>query len=107
VLAEFSQRQIDYFHGLPPALRGTETIRNGALALIHHSRALRTLGQLDVAGANADEAVKLLDGLRASGDRSEATTIALALAYAAQGRVLESRTDPADLATSQRAVALL
>jgi hypothetical protein len=65
------------------------------------------LGQLDVAGANADEAVKLLDGLRASGDRSEATTIALALAYAAQGRVLESRADPADLPTSQRAVTLL
>jgi tetratricopeptide (TPR) repeat protein len=107
VLAEFSQRQIDYFHGLPPALRGTETIRNGALALIHHSRALRTLGQLDVAGDNADEAVKLLSGLRASGDRSEATTIALALAYGAQGRVLESRSDPADLPTSQRAVALL
>ncbi|HUJ52747.1 MAG TPA: hypothetical protein VLX08_04275, partial [Steroidobacteraceae bacterium] len=29
VLAEFSKRQIDYFHGLPAALRGTETVRNG------------------------------------------------------------------------------
>ena len=60
VLAEFSQRQIDYFHGLPATLRGPESIRNGALALVHHSRAVRTLGQLDVAGANADEAIKLL-----------------------------------------------
>jgi tetratricopeptide (TPR) repeat protein len=107
VLAEFSQRQVDYFHGLPPALRGTESIRNGALALINHSRAVRTLGQLDLAGANADEAVQLLDGLRNSGDRSEATTIALALAYAAKGRVLESRSDPSDLPTSLRAVELL
>jgi hypothetical protein len=107
VLAEFSQRQIDYFHGLPAALRGPETVRNGALALVHHARALRTLGQLDVAGANADEAVKLLDGLRAAGDQSEATAIALALAYAAQARVLESRGDPRDLPTNQRAAALL
>jgi tetratricopeptide (TPR) repeat protein len=107
VLAEFSQRQIDYFHGLPPALRGTESIRNGALALMHHSRAMRTLGQLDVAGANADEAVRLLSGLRDSGDHSEATAIALALAYAAQGRVLENRGDPQDLPTHERAVALL
>src|SRR4029077_17228102 len=39
VLAEFSQRQIDSFHGLPVTLRGPESIRNGALALVHHSRA--------------------------------------------------------------------
>jgi|HubBroStandDraft_1064217.scaffolds.fasta_scaffold00064_18 hypothetical protein len=107
VLAEFSQRQIDYFHGLPPTLRGAESIRNGALALVHHARALRTLGQLDVAGANADEAVRLLTGLRDGGDRSEATLIALALADAAQARVLESRGDPRDLPTNERAVALL
>jgi hypothetical protein len=107
VLAEFSQRQIDYFHGLPPALRGTESIRNGALALVHHARALRTLGQLDVAGANADEAIGLLTGLRDGGDRSEATLIALALAYGTQARVFESRGDPRDLPTNERAVALL
>ena len=107
MLAEFSQRQIDYFHGLPPALRGTETVRNGALALVLHSRALRALGDLDVAGANATEAVQLLGKLRGAGDRSEPTTIALALAYSAQGRVLESRSDPEALPTNQRAVDLL
>jgi tetratricopeptide (TPR) repeat protein len=74
---------------------------------MQHSRALRSLGELDVAGANADEAVELLNGLRTSGDRSATTTIALALAYAAKGRVLESRGDPSDLPTSQRAVDLL
>ncbi|MBV8147429.1 MAG: hypothetical protein JO184_20720 [Gammaproteobacteria bacterium] len=107
VLAEFSQRQIDYFHGLPAGLRGTETTRNGALALVNHSRAVRTLGQVDAAGANADEAVHLLSGLRDAGDHSEATTIALALAFAAQARVLESRSDSRDLATNQHAVDLL
>src|SRR6185312_16292728 len=108
VLAEFSQRQIDYFHGLPATLRGPESIRNGALALVHHSRAVRTLGQLDVAGANADEAIKLLAGLHDGGDRSEATAIALAFAYAAQSRVAENRADyAAATVANERAVALL
>jgi hypothetical protein len=107
VLAEFSQRQIDYFDALPPPLRGVDTVRNAALAMVLHSRALRALGKLDVAGENADEAVELLGKLRNSGDRSEATTIALALAYSAQARVLETRSDPADLATNERAAALL
>ncbi len=107
VLAEFSQRQIDYFHGLPPALRGPETVRNGALALVNHSRALRTLGQLAPAAANADEAVQLLSGLHDSGDRSEATVVALARAHAAKARVLESRGDPTDILTNQQAIAVL
>ncbi len=107
VLSEFSQRQIEYFEALPPALRGNDTVRNAALAMVLHSRAKRSLGKLDVAGEDADEAVQLLTGLRARGDGSEGTTIALALAYAAQGRVLESRSDPADLETNQRGLALL
>jgi hypothetical protein len=107
VLSEFSQRQIEYFDALPPALRGTDTVRNAALAMVMHSRAKRALGKLDVAGEDADEAVQLLTRLRDGGDKSEATSIALALAYAAQGRVLESRADPADLETNQRGLALL
>ncbi len=107
VLAEFSQRQIDYFHGLPQALRGPETVRNGALALVNHSRALRALGQLDLAAANADEAVQLLGRLHDAGDRSEATTVAMARAYAAKGRVLESRGDPTDILTTQQAITVL
>jgi len=107
VLAEFSQRQIDYFHGLPPALRGADTVRSGALALVNHSRALRALGQLEVAGSNADEAVQLLRALADSAGRSEATTVALARAYAAKARVLESRGDPTDMLTSEQAIAAL
>ncbi|HLY51834.1 MAG TPA: hypothetical protein VKQ31_02385, partial [Steroidobacteraceae bacterium] len=107
VLSEFSERQIDYFDALPADLRRPETVRNAALALVMHSRAKRTLGKLDVAGENADEALELLTRLRAGGDNSEATAIALALAYAAKGRVLEAASDPADLETSQRGLALL
>jgi tetratricopeptide (TPR) repeat protein len=107
VLAEFSRRQIDYFHHLPPALQGLETTRNGALALIRHARALRNLGNLKVAAADAAEAVQLLTRLRARGDQSAGTTIALALAYQAQSRVLESQNDPAAAATIGKAAALL
>ncbi|HEV2284567.1 MAG TPA: hypothetical protein VGR80_00880, partial [Steroidobacteraceae bacterium] len=107
VLAEFSQRQIDYFHGLPAALRGTETVRNGALALVMHSRAMRAVGKLDVAAQNAGEAVGLLGKLRDGGDASEATSIALALADAAEGRVLEARNDPEALPTNWRGFELL
>jgi hypothetical protein len=107
VLAEFSQQQIDYFHALAPRLRGPETIRNGALALEYHARAMRTLGHLDVAAANAAEAVQLLEGLRTSGDDSEATLVALALGYNIQGKIFDSRNDPGALKTLQHAVELL
>ena len=67
-VAEFSQRQIDYFHALPHKLHGTETIRNGALALIHHARVVRLLGDLDSAMKDAQEAIALLETLRDAGD---------------------------------------
>jgi hypothetical protein len=107
VLGEFAKRQVDYFHALPPVLQGTETTRNGALALVYQSKALRGLGNVDVAGASVDEALHLLQGLWARGDHSEATAIALSLAYTAKGRVLDNRNDPAKLPTSERAARLL
>jgi hypothetical protein len=107
VLAEFSQRQIDYFHALPPALKGTETTRNGALAMVHHARAMRTLGNLDVGIANATEAEQLLERQRAAGDHSEATTIALALAYGIHAAVLDNENDPAGPTANHRASELL
>ncbi len=107
VLAEFSQRQIDYFHALPPALKGSETTRNGALALVHHARAMRTLGNLDIGIANATEAEQLLERQRAAGDRSEATTIALALAYGINAAILDNENDPAGPTANNRASELL
>jgi hypothetical protein len=107
VIAEFSQRQIDYFHALPPELKGTETVRNGALAMVHHAKVMRLLGSLDVAMTNASEAIQLLEKVRANGDRSEATAVALALAYSSKAQVLDNQNDPAGPGTLQRAVALL
>jgi hypothetical protein len=107
VVAEFSQRQIDYFHALPSSLKRPETIRNGALALVHHARAMRVLGNLDVGAANAGEAVKLLEGQRARGDRSEATAVDLALAYIIKAQILDNRNDPAGSPAASLAFNLL
>jgi hypothetical protein len=107
VLAEFSQRQIDYFHSLPPVLRGPESIRNAVLALVHHATALRTLGNVPGASADTTEAFRLVQQLRDGGDTSEATTIALARTELVEGRILESHKDPGTLAMFQRADDLL
>ena len=107
VVAEFTRRQIDYFHALPPALKGTETTRNGALAMVHYARAQRILGKLDAAGASAAEAIQLLEQQRAAGDRSEPTIIALALAYAARAQVLDNQNDPGGPVAGRRAAELV
>jgi hypothetical protein len=107
VLKELSQRQIDYFHGLPPELQGPETVRNGAMALIHHGRAMRYLGDVDTAGANAAEALKLLTGLQQQGDHSDATAIALSLAYLLQSRVMDNRGEAGAFAATKQATDLL
>ena len=107
VLTEFSTRQIDYFNALPPALRGTETVRNAALAMVYRARARRALGQLDAAIADAGQAQQLLVGLRQQGDRSEPTAIALAFAYLVQSQILDNRNDRNGRVASQQAAQLL
>jgi hypothetical protein len=107
VVAEFSKRQIDYFHSLPPALQGPETIRNGALAMLHYARAMRIIGDLDAGTANANEAIGLLERLRAGGDASEATTIALALGYSTQSAILDNRNDAAGPVAGKRSQEIL
>ena len=107
VLAEFSQRQIDYFHGLPAALKGPETTRNGALAMVHHADALRYFGELDTGAQNAAEAIQLLERQRAQGDDSEASLIALALAYLTKAKIQDNSNDPAATPTVMHAAELL
>ena len=107
VIAEFSRRQIEYLHSLPPALQGPETIRNGALAMVFYARANRQLGDLATASKSAAEAAQLLEQLQRGGDHSEATVIALALAYTAQAQIKDSQNDSDGIITGKRAVALL
>ncbi len=107
VLADFAQQQIEYFRALPPALKGPESVRTGALALALHARALRTLGQLDAAARDVAEAVALLEKQRAAGDDSQATTLALATAELVQSQILDNKDDTQAPEATARATALL
>jgi tetratricopeptide (TPR) repeat protein len=83
VVAQFTQRQIDYFRSLPSDLRDPLTVRYHAMALVGHARSVVQLGDTTTASKNTAEAVQLLEGLQKSGDRSEATLVQLDRAYAA------------------------
>jgi hypothetical protein len=107
VVSEFAKRQIDYFHALPPALKDTVTSRNGALAMLQYARANRRLGKLDAGSASAAEAVQILEKLRGGGDDSEATLIALALAYSTQAQIADNRNDPVGPVLGKKAAELL
>ncbi|HEX4240062.1 MAG TPA: hypothetical protein VHZ53_01525 [Steroidobacteraceae bacterium] len=107
VVAEFAKRQVDYFHGLPASLKDTDTTRTGALAMVVYARALRNMGKLEQGAAADSEGVKLLEGLRNAGDRSEATTIALATGYMVAAQLFDNRNDPQGPVVNQRAAALL
>jgi tetratricopeptide (TPR) repeat protein len=108
VLAEFLKRQIDYFHALPPELRDAESTQNGALAMVRFARAKRLVGgDLDIASASALEGIGLLEALRARGDRSDRTTIALARGYSIQSLIQLTRNDANGLVTSTKAVDIM
>lgn len=102
MVANLARRALDYYAGLPPALRTPVTERNRALAEVRYALSLRNLGRLDEAKKAAANAVATLEGLHAKGDRSEATTIGLAMGLSAKSRILtqenrlaEGRTESA------------
>jgi hypothetical protein len=107
VIAEFSKRQIDYFHSLPLELRTPESVRNGAVAMVHYARVMRALGDLDTGSNNANEAIALLEDLRSRGDRSDASAIGLAMAYAIKGAILDNRNDAAGEVASRHSLEIL
>jgi tetratricopeptide (TPR) repeat protein len=107
VAAELAKREIDYFHALPAGLKGSDTVRNGALAMLQYAKAERTLGNLGAATAADNEALTLLGQLRQTGDNSEATTIALARGTQIRARILANQGSPDALPTGQQAVDML
>ena len=107
LIAEFTQRQIDYFHSLPAALRSPETLRYGALALIEHAETLRELGDYDTGIRNLREAMGLLTQLRRGAHPTAATEIALGRADTARCLIVTVRDPTAGLKACHHAVALL
>ena len=107
VLEQFTQREIDYFHSLPPELRSPDTVRSGALALIDHANTAGYLGKIPAGVANTGEAIGLLEGLRRAGDQTDATLLALGKGYTVRCLLLGNQQDPSAPATCQRAETLL
>ncbi len=107
VVGDLARRAIDYYQGLPAALRTPETQRNQALAQVRYGAVLRNQDRMVEARQMLDAAVPALNELHAKGDHSEATTIGLALGLAAQGRLNPSAADPESLAFAERGVAVL
>ncbi len=107
VIASLAKREIDYFHGLPPELKGLQTQRTGAQAMVQFAKASRRLGNLDEGSAAADEAITLLERLARNGDASEATTVALVRAIEIKARILSTKQDPAAIPTLKRAIDVL
>ncbi|MBK8321909.1 MAG: hypothetical protein IPL06_04055 [Betaproteobacteria bacterium] len=87
IVVNLSKRAMNYYAGLPAALRTPATERNRALAEVRYATALRNLGQLDEAYKSATDAVAVLSKLKDAGDTSEATLISLALGHSAISRV--------------------
>ena len=102
VAGEFAKRQIDYFHALPADLKDTQTIRNGAIAMVYYARSMRQLGNMAAAITNANEAVQLLEQLRRGGDTTESTTIGLAQAMSVKAAILDNQNDPGGPAAGKR-----
>jgi len=105
IVADLAKRGIAYYDALPAALRTPRTERNRALALVRYGAVLRTQGKNDEGSKVIDEAVAVLEKLRAAGDASEPTAIGLALGYAVQARLASSLDREGEaLPLSERAV---
>jgi len=90
IVAGLAKRALDYYNGLPEALRTPESERNRALALVRYGAALRTQARLEEGSKAIDEAVAVLARLREQGDRSETTAVGLALGRSTQARLKSS-----------------
>ncbi|HEY6482033.1 MAG TPA: hypothetical protein VIY54_00745, partial [Steroidobacteraceae bacterium] len=107
VVAQFAKRQVDYFAALPEALKGPDSRRNGALAMVHYAAAERRMGKIDEAQRYSTQAAELLQTLRKQGDHSERTAIALALALQTQASALFDNGQPGTVAILERATELV
>lgn len=105
IVGDLAKRGIAYYDALPTELHTPQTERNRALALVRYGAVLRTQGKNDQGAKVIDEAVGVLQKLRADGDTSEAAAIGLAMGLSVQGRLASSVDREGDaLVLSERAV---
>jgi hypothetical protein len=92
---------------LPDELKGHDTQRTEAQALVQYARATRKLGDLDAAWKASSEAISILEGLRKAGDDSEATVVTQARALDVQALIRENSRRTGPLATSKQSLDVL
>jgi hypothetical protein len=80
---ELGEREMGYYDSLPASLQTTDTLRSAALARVHYGIAQQRAFDLKEAGASLAESVTALQRLRAKGDASEESAIALGVGLAA------------------------
>jgi len=93
LVENLNRRTVGYYRSLPSIEPGTETELNQATALVRYGVALRKTARIEDAAAVLTQATGIIEARRARGDRSEATTVALAEAYLAQRRLAFARQD--------------
>lgn len=91
IVADLAARAADYYRNLPEALRTPGTQRNHGLTLARYGTALNSLNRTDAAAPVLDEAVRMLEALRAAGDVSPDTAQGLAQALRSQAELLHNQ----------------
>ena len=94
VVGGLAQKAVDYYARLPAEARTPETLRNSALAQTRYAQILSQLNSRpDDATALLGSAEKTLNDMRAAGDNSDDTLIALARVGRVRSRGLSYRLD--------------
>ena len=78
VVGGLAKKAVEYYDKLPPEARTPETKRNSAVALARYAQVITLLGNADEAKKLIESAKKTLNDMRAAGDKSDETTIAIA-----------------------------
>ena len=99
VVGGLAKKAVAYYDKLPPEARTPETRRNSAIAQARYSQVSGLLGRADEAKTLVESAKKTLNDMRAGGDNSDETLIALARVKVAEVKNLTDRFDM-DRATS-------
>ncbi|MDN3544889.1 hypothetical protein QWZ02_10590 [Kinneretia asaccharophila] len=80
LVVKLGERAVAYYEQLPPSLRGQDTERKHAQALMRLGAALSNQNRQAEAGPRLEDSVKRLQALRQQGDATEATLLGLGLA---------------------------
>jgi hypothetical protein len=107
VLSDLDGQVVRYYRALPDALKGPESERSRALAMVAYAKALVRQSKLTEADPTITEAIALLEKLQAAGDRSEETAIGLARGLIVKADVNSQELDGEVRPLVDRAVQLL